>query len=476
VADTIQAVDWALEFTCPLRSSDAAADPPRACREISRASIVSRYLAEPGSDFGIVGDACITSCIMLKVPKGLTPDGARTAEAQSSVQRLLNQFVDHDAEFVHFPSDGFLISREFEKIGGLEGLVSMCVSCPANALQPGPAGCAGSFYRSPDSPQLEQKLRAAVARLGLTQAVADAFWPTNPLWYGFWIRSPLDEGSCELIGAIFAEMMRADSLVPSNERGTSHLDRRQMQAFTQAAQIARQQGLRLHVRLAPPGHTDLGFYTVFPHCPNCKAESDLKRWQQHYPTESSACRVCGVKYSPAATTRSDRDVLELHSLRESLGSERFAEFVKAYLLARGYEPGNAQRVIEAAEAAEAYGEEKARETQIRQQKREQYIRNVVYAGFNPKRLHDEDDDDEDDLQFLRADEFLKLLRRCRKLGVHVVSMIHHSKIKELCIHAWDCGEKAELVFDAWRKKGCSEWFGASLAVPDSILDAPEDPD
>jgi len=31
----------------------------------------------------------------------------------------------------------------------------------------------------------------------------------------------------------------------------------------------------LHVSLTPPGHTDLGWYTIFPHCPRCKAAAQV---------------------------------------------------------------------------------------------------------------------------------------------------------------------------------------------------------
>jgi hypothetical protein len=58
--------------------------------------------------------------------------------------------------------------------------------------------------------------------------------------------------------------------------------------------------------LTPPGHIDLGWVTTFVHCPRCKAEGAVERWQQTYSDDSIECRVCGHLYSPAATYSSER--------------------------------------------------------------------------------------------------------------------------------------------------------------------------
>lgn len=105
----------------------------------------------------------------------------------------------------------------------------------------------------------------------------------------------------------------------------------------------------------------------------------------------------------------------------------------------------------------------------RNKQEEDYIRTVVYAGFHPTRL--QDSGEHSDSLFFRAEEFLRLLRRCRLLGVNVVFMFHESTDDELCMSSGTFrGDQAEAVFRAWRDKGCNEWFCASIGVPDKVLD------
>jgi len=72
--------------------------------------------------------------------------------------------------------------------------------------------------------------------------------------------------------------------------------------FTSALDIAISGCGFLHVGLNPPGHTDFGSLTIFCHCPRCKADSGLERWESEYPSEPMQCAVCGFEYSPAATS------------------------------------------------------------------------------------------------------------------------------------------------------------------------------
>src|SRR5258706_6134940 len=280
------------------------------------------------------------------------------------------------------------------------------------------------------------------------------------------MRSPLDRRAGEWIGAILVEFVR-QHLADQEKYRPGPLDDDALLAFVRATKLARERDLRLHVSMAPPGHTDLGYYSVFAHCPSCKAEADIKRWQRRYPSESYACKVCGREYSPASTASMEPDGYEISSLRKTLGNERFQEFARSYLIARGFLPDSAKRVLEVVRASEAEREERAAEDRVKSDKRDRFIRSVLYAGLtssqrDPKRFGE--------TPFFRANEFLKLLRRCKRYGVHVGFMFHESTDDRLCFTARSCDEEGELVFREWQIKGVDEWVAVSLIVPDSVLD------
>jgi hypothetical protein len=269
-----------------------------------------------------------------------------------------------------------------------------------------------------------------------------------------------------LIGAIVAEFVR-QHLADREKYLPGPLDDDALLAFVRATKLAREHGLRLHVSMAPPGHTDLGYYSVFAHCPSCKAEADIERWQRRYPSESYACKVCGREYSPAATASMEPDGYEPSSLRKTLGDERFEEFTRRYLVSREFLPDHAERVLEILRATEAERETLAAEARAKSDQQARFIRSVLYAGLSSSQL---DAKRFGEMPFFRADEFLKLLRRCKQYGVRVGFMCHESVKDELCLTAKSCDEDGEQVFKEWRKKGCDEWFAGFLIVPDSVLD------
>ena len=91
--------------------------------------------------------------------------------------------------------------------------------------------------------------------------------------------------------------------------------------------------LPLHVALAPLGHTDFGWYTVFPHCPRCKANAPVGRWKTEYPSEPHICQVCGNTFIPNenhSATKDDYD-FESQSLKRQLGEASYDQFVKRFL-------------------------------------------------------------------------------------------------------------------------------------------------
>jgi hypothetical protein len=163
----------------------------------------------------------------------------------------------------------------------------------------------------------------------------------------------------------------------------------------------------------------------------------------------------------------ETDRYESSSLRQTLGQERFEKFARDYLIARGFLAEHAERVVEIVRASDAEREKSAAEARAKSEQQNRFIRSVLYAGLSSTQL---DSKRFGEMPFFRADEFLTLLRRCRKYGVRVGFMFHDSAKEELCLTARSCDEDGEQVFREWRKKGCDEWFAGFFIVPDSVLD------
>ncbi len=146
------------------------------------------------------------------------------------------------------------------------------------------------FVPPPGRKRPNEVLWDSIKRTGLENRLRDNFQVTDPLWYGFWIDSLLSREQCSVLYAILADAVAAEPTYDDY-----------LHEFLIALDRARSSNTRLFVRLDPPGHIDCGCITTFVHCPRCKAEGPLKRWQSTYPSEPIACPVCGQSYSPAAT-------------------------------------------------------------------------------------------------------------------------------------------------------------------------------
>lgn len=118
--------------------------------------------------------------------------------------------------------------------------------------------------------------------------------------------------------------------------------------FLKALEAAVQWELPVHVSLAPLGHTDFGMYTVFPHCPRCKANAPVGRWKESYTKEPHECRVCGHTFNPDEHHSSERDGFdwEADRLEKQLGEAGYEPFVRAFLIHRGCSPEQADEVID----------------------------------------------------------------------------------------------------------------------------------
>ena len=121
-----------------------------------------------------------------------------------------------------------------------------------------------------------------------------------------------------------------------------------MRHFLKALEAAVRWELPVHVSLAPLGHTDFGMYTVFPHCPRCKANAPVGRWKESYTKEPHECRVCGHTFIPDEHHSSERDDhdWEADRLEKQMGEAGYGQFVRAFLLHRGCSPEQVEEVID----------------------------------------------------------------------------------------------------------------------------------
>ena len=116
MADTQQVVLWCLDYGCALRTGAGESEPGKALTQTARARSVSRDRSDKKNAAGIFGDVYVSGYIAWRGgPHRRKP----------------------------YPSDGFVISREFAQIGGVEGLQALCAACPANTMPDHSAGCIG---------------------------------------------------------------------------------------------------------------------------------------------------------------------------------------------------------------------------------------------------------------------------------------------------------------------------------------------
>lgn len=453
MSDTIQVVSWTLGQTCALRSGAAYDVPHRALAAVSTAQQVAEYLDGPSDGFGIWGDVCVTGCSMtgFRGFEGLFPDD--------------NVF---DAFSGSYPESGFLISETLGHVGGSEGLRAMCGACPANTSRRGvPAQCVGTLYQGGRSVQAE--LESIIERLGLADAVAEHFLETTPIWYGLWTKSPLSNEAMRVLRRI-ARAMLDGKAVAARAPMALDSDVADLRAFARATELAEANGLPLFVQMSKPGHVDLGFHTTFPHCPTCKAEANLKRWQRKYPTELRACDVCGTVYSPAATASSER-MNDEHEpdLRQILGQQRFVAFAKEYLVSQGMTAAAAQQMVVEQEEKEERRRKDLAAVHRKHRLTDEYLHAHVFVGLSP--VYDAEDTGKSFPRFTATD-YAEVLRRCQKLGLRVISIWHMSDDGDMDRHRV-CGTDApEQILHDWRKEGCWGLFFGTFEVPDELLPWP----
>ena len=309
MADTRQIVSWALERKCAFRSGDQWYLPAQTCTQLADLQTV----ASAEGDNRIVNGICVTSW---------------TTER------------DNAGDIHNIPCSGFRIEERLGPIGGLAAALATCGTCEANAkteLGIDVAGCLGHLDVWPDSEELDQQLWGIIEQRNLEDRLRVAFPATTPLWYGFWINSPLRRAQAEFLHELLDAACDHDD---PQDKDVRH--------FLKALAAAIRWELPVHVSLAPLGHTDFGMYTVFPHCPRCKANAPVGRWKESYPKEPRECRVCGHAFNPDEHHSSEWDEIDwdAHSLEKQLGEAGCETFVRTFLLHRGCSPEQVDEVID----------------------------------------------------------------------------------------------------------------------------------
>ena len=308
MADTRQVVSWALERKCCFRNGENWVLPGQTFEQLADLRTVVR--AE--SDQRVVDGFCITSYSMER---------------------------DNTGKHFQIPHDGFRIEERLGKYGGLSEAIQVCHACEANVekeLDTKVAGCFGYLDIWPDSPELEEQLWGIIRERNLEGPLQATFQVTTPLWYGFWMKSPLMRLEAEFLHELLDATCDDDDPADKDVRH-----------FLKALKAAIDRELPLHVSLAPLGHTDMGWYTVFPHCPRCKANADVGRWKEEFSSEPYECKVCGHIFNPNEHHSSERDDMDwsADSLEKQLGEGEFAQLTRRYLLHQGCSEEQADEVI-----------------------------------------------------------------------------------------------------------------------------------
>ena len=324
----------------------------------------------------------------------------------------------------------------------MPSLHKLCGDCPANGDEGGIAGCVGSFHQALYSKELQEQLDRLIDRLGLACKLDSIFPQTRLHWFRFWIHSPIPiEGAPllqQLLEAVYQEDAQAYQSSGRSDRG----QQADLRAFVKSLERSVGSNIPLHVNLTPPGHTDFGWYTIFSHCPRCKAEAPVERWKRKYRDEEIECAICGAKYSPAKTNSAKRDNWELKELRDVLGQAEFEKFAARCLVAQGASETEAAQIVQKHEERERQRREKWAQQVEASRRHQRFVEQVIYHGL--KNLSPRDDDEPEWL-FLPEDTE-EIFRRCEVHGGKVLYLSHLSESAEYRRNSWI----ASLSIAEWR--------------------------
>lgn len=234
ITSTPEFLCWAIERQCPLRESLPVNQPEKVERHLRSA----RYTAEARAEGRVDNDLATSS------------DGTLA----------------------------FRVSDALAIFGGETLVRETCAACPANALSairsPSYAGCYGLF-------PVPEPREAFWQRTQNSARDNQLFRPTQFLWYGWWLQSPLSAAQLTYL----ATNLSAISSEPEFAGDAA------LRELTLAAQVCVQQNFALSVQLFPRGEIDGLWWNLVPHCEICKAE-----WQ----AGDSRCEMCGQTRFPAS--------------------------------------------------------------------------------------------------------------------------------------------------------------------------------
>lgn len=309
MSDNWQVVHWALECECPMRHGAGWEQPKRTREQLATLKTIS--------DGAVLDGVCVVG---------------------TTVVFGDDVFADDWRSQPRIPLTGFRIADLLVGEENLSFFRHTCGSCQANACNsPGRelAGCHDYFYLQPYTTELEAALREAANELRIAEELSKYFVTTSPTWYGFWINSPLRGRQVELLSSL---LPRACEIGDLPESRLAH--------FLRALDSASACNLPLHVDLAAPSHSDMGWTTVFPHCPRCMADAGLKRWQSSYPTEPQECAVCGHVFVPNETQQCEEYEQSRSSFDSDLESlltpSEYWELTKKFVVAQGFTEDKAE--------------------------------------------------------------------------------------------------------------------------------------
>ncbi|PQO45206.1 hypothetical protein C5Y93_14675 [Blastopirellula marina] len=300
---------WALERACPFRKCEDWQFPEKTAEELGEL----RWIAEDYDKDNVFNGIWI---------------------------RDWTNVYDEAGNPYKLPLCGLRITDRMEPFGGLARAKQTCEACPANVPnlhRRQMAGCFGYLLQRPHWRSLEEEVWQAIEQCDLEAEVRSAFPITTPLWYGFWIESPLRPHHRDILRKLLSAM----------DRAAEHPDDL-MVRFVQALRKAARENLPMHVSMAPPGHTDFGIYTIHPHCPRCQAIAEVKLWESPYPRQPYTCQVCGHEYRPNDHHGRERydDMRHTPYLEELLGTNGLKAFQMRYLMYQGCNRRQAWEVLE----------------------------------------------------------------------------------------------------------------------------------
>lgn len=463
MADTIQLVKWALGQTCsirPPRDDGFPETPSRVLKQVRTLQTYESGLSSSETGYGVHGDIFVT----------FTDHGARPGDKKGNFRPRI-------------PAGGFIISKTFAPYGGVEELKQQCARCPANIAPPSVARCAGHLHQRPDSRETEEQLQGIISRLGLATEMAGRFPATTPLWYGLWAVSPVPAGTLPLLGLLLSEMLAEDRRDAAPQSRSHESQFREFEDFLAAIDVAEARKLPLHVELAPPGHTDFGVYTVFPHCPFCKAGARTPRWRNRYPSELLECHVCGTRFSPAETASRRKTKWDLDGLRKEMGDETYLRFTAEFLRARGEPPEEIPGILAATAEMECEIEEKNRKRLEEEERNRAYVNTHVFRDLPrvapppPEHLDGDGEEEEESSEeavetaWFAIEQLEEILQRCESLGVQILALIHLSRDESLTRYQSINARKdsAAETLARWKAEGCNEKFSVSCRVPKDLL-------